>query len=135
MIPDKNQNFVFNVAIDEAEAWLMADREGFADYFQIKLDDMPTPHPTKQNGRIPLIEMEFNYKSSMYLTHELIKKSRQSEFVQQLTPKKGAAKGPEYNSCILPFIQNKWNIDCARKNTDSLNRMIIRLEQLIHKKH
>jgi hypothetical protein len=131
MIPERNENFSFNVAVDEAEAWLMADREGFAEYFQIKRDDMPSSHLTKQGGSKALIEMNFSYKSSMYLTHELIKKSRKQEFVQQLTPKKGAAKGPEYNSCILPFIQNKWDIDCARKNSDSLNRMIARIKKLI----
>jgi hypothetical protein len=119
------------VAIDEAEAWLMADREGFADYFKIKLEDMPSSHQTKQGGGKAVSEMDFSYKSSMYLTHELIKKSRNSGFIEQLTPRKGAAKGPEYNSCILSFIQSKWNIDCARKNTDSLNRMIRRIEQLL----
>jgi hypothetical protein len=130
-IPDKNENFIFNIAVDEAEAWIMADREGFAEYFQIKIDDMPSSRQTKQGGRKAVIEMDFSYKSSMYLTHELIKKSKKSEFIQQLTPKKGAAKGPEYNSCILPFIQNKWNIDCACKNSDSLCRMIDRIKKLI----
>jgi hypothetical protein len=48
-----------------------------------------------------------------------------------LTPKKEAKKGPEYNSCMLPFIQTGWNIDNARRNTDSLNRMIGRIEHLI----
>ena len=66
----------------------------------------------------------------MYLTHELIKKSKNLEYIQQLTPKKNAAKGPEYNSCILPFIQSAWNISNARQNSDSLNRMILRIEEL-----
>jgi hypothetical protein len=131
LISNKNDNFIFNIAVDEAEAWLMADREGFANYFKIILEDMPTAHKTKQGGRKILTEMNFSYKSSMFLTHELIKKSKHSEFIQQLTPKKGAAKGPEYNSCMLPFIQNIWNIDNARQNTDSLNRMIVRLQNLI----
>ena len=66
----------------------------------------------------------------MYLTHELIRKSKDLEYIQQLTPKKNAAKGPEYNSCILPFIQSAWNINNARQNSDSLNRMILRIEDL-----
>jgi hypothetical protein len=130
LISNKNNNFIFNIAVDEAEAWLMADREGFADYFKIILEDMPTTHQTKQGGRKILTEMNFAYKSSMFLTHELIKKSKHPEFIRQLTPKKGAAKGPEYNSCMLPFIQNIWNIDSARQNADSLNRMIVRLQNL-----
>jgi len=134
LVETKNENFIFNIAVDEAEAWLMADRKGFATYFKIKIDDMPSVHQTKQGGRKALTEMNFTYKSSMYLTHELIKKSKNSEYVQQLTPKKNAAKGPEYNSCMLPFIQNAWNIDDARQNSDSLNRMILRIETLLEVK-
>jgi hypothetical protein len=132
LIRDKNKNFILNIAVDEAEAWLMADREGFAEYFKLELDDMPVSHKTKQGGRKELAEMSFAYKSSMYLTHELIRKSKNSAFIQQLAPKKHAAKGPEYNSCMLPFIQDKWDIDNARKNSDSLNRMIVRLENLVN---
>jgi len=131
LIIDKNNDFIFNIAVDEAEAWLMADRKGFATYFKIKMEDMPSAHQTKQGGRKAHTEMYFSYKSSRYLTHELIQKSRSSEFIQQLAPKKKASKGSEYNSCMLPFIQNAWNIDDARQNSDSLNRMILRIENLI----
>jgi hypothetical protein len=131
LITGINEHFIFNIAVDEAEAWLMADRKSFADYFKIRLEDMPCSHRTRQGGRKELTEMDFPVKSSWYFTHELIRKSKNSTFIQQLTPKKGAAKGPEYNSCILPFIQNKWNIDSARQNTDSLNRMINKVRKLI----
>jgi len=131
LIKNKNSDFIFNIAVDEAEAWLMADRKGFASYFKIKTEDMPTAQQTKQGGRKALTEMNFAYKSSMFLTHELIKKSKNLEYIQQLTPKKNAAKGPEYNSCMLPFIHNAWNMDDARLNSDSLNRMILRIETLI----
>ena len=131
LIQNKNDKFIFNIAVDEAEAWLMADREGFSSYFKIKLEDMPSTHQTKQGGRKLLTEMNFAYKSSMYLTHKLIQKSRSSEYKQQLIPKKGAAKGPEYNSCMLPFIQNAWNIDNACQHSDSLTRMIMKVKKLL----
>ena len=63
-----------------------------------------------------------------------MKKSGKSEFIQQFTPKAGAAKGPEYNTGILPFIEKKWDIDMARTNSDSLNRMILRVNALIDNK-
>ncbi|MDR3218287.1 MAG: DUF4276 family protein [Dysgonamonadaceae bacterium] len=69
MISNKNENFIFNIAVDEAEAWLMADRKGFADYFRINLDEMPSTYNTKQGGRKSVIEMNFAYKSSMYRKH------------------------------------------------------------------
>jgi len=133
LIENKNDDFIFNIAVDEAEAWLMADREGFAAYFKIKIDDMPFAHQTKQGGKNAFAEMNFAYKSSMYLTHELIQKSKNQEYIRQLMPKKNAKKGPEYNSCMLPFIQNNWNINNARQNSDSLNRMIIRIKNLLRK--
>ncbi len=127
----KNDHFIFNIAVDEAEAWLMADREGFADYFGIPIDSMPVSHLTKQGGRRELIEMDFSCKSSWYLTNELIRNSKKLELRQQLTPKKGASKGPEYNSCILPFVNNHWNIEQAMKHSDSLCRMIRRVQTLV----
>lgn len=130
LIPAKNQNFIFNIAVDEAEAWLMADRRGFANYFSIDINLIPLSHRTKQGGRTELTEMNFSYKSSMYFTHELAKRSTNSIFVKQFIPKQGAAKGPEYNSAMLPFIQNIWNIDSAKENSDSLNRMISRINEL-----
>jgi len=128
----QNINFIFNVAVDEAEAWLMADRVGFSGYLGVDIDEIPQPAQKKQGGRIALTEMDFRYKSSMFLTHELIKKSRKKELILQLTPKEGASKGPEYNNGILPFIQEKWNIQNARENSDSLSRMISRLLKLLN---
>ena len=127
---EKHENFIFNIAIDEAEAWLMADRLGFSRYFGVDINDIPQSVMKKQGGRKELTEMDFSYKSSMFLTHDLIKKSKKKDFVMQLSPKKGAAKGPEYNSAILPFIVNEWNIESACQNSDSLSRMIQRLNGL-----
>lgn len=129
---NKNDHFIFNIAIDEAEAWLMADREGFSRYFSLDLDDMPIPAETKQGGRIPHIEMDFRYKSSRFLTHELMPKSKNKNIQKQLIPKPGAAKGAEYNTAMLPFIENYWDISRARINTNSLDRMIRRIENLLN---
>ncbi|MDR1182220.1 MAG: DUF4276 family protein [Bacteroidales bacterium] len=131
---NKNERFIFNIAVDEAEAWLMADREGFSKYFNIEIGDMPIAALKKQGGRKKLIEMDFACKSSWYLTHELVNKMKKKEHRDQLTPKPGAAKGPEYNPCMLPFIDKYWNIERARINSDSLNRMILRIGNLLNKK-
>jgi hypothetical protein len=134
LIPkNKHNQFVFNIAVDEGEAWLMADRDGFAEYFGVQIDKIPCATLKKQGGRKALIEMDFKYKSSMFLTHELIMTSKNSDLIKQITPKQGACKGPEYNRGILPFINKKWNIESARKNSDSLNRMVNRINSLIVK--
>ena len=72
---NQNINFIFNVAVDEAEAWLMADRVGFSEYLGVDIDEIPQSAQKRQGGRKAVTEMDFRYKSSMFLTHELIKKS------------------------------------------------------------
>jgi len=130
LFPDgKNNRFIVNIAVDEAEAWLMADRQGFSDYFAIDIEEIPKAKPLKQGGNKALVEMGVPLKSSLYLMSRLIPKSRNADYKKQLTPLKNAKKGPEYNDCIVPFIQEKWDIETARKNSNSLNRMIERITE------
>lgn len=73
-------------------------------------------------------------KSSFVLTHELIFKSNNPVLKQQIGVKeKGKTKGKEYNDAIVPFIKNVWNIEQAKTNSDSLQRMLRRLECLLNK--
>ncbi|GHT34736.1 hypothetical protein FACS189427_02610 [Planctomycetales bacterium] len=135
LLPEtKNEHFLFNIAVDEAEAWLMADRKGFAEYFAIPFDKMPDFCKTKQGGIKECLEINLRYKSSLHFTTKLMEFCTKIQYKQQLTPPKGASKGREYNTCVLPFIEGKWNISNAQKNSDSLDRMIKRLNALIAKK-
>ena len=47
---EQAENLVFNVAVDEAEAWLMADRDGFAKYISVDVDQLPCAGLQKQGG-------------------------------------------------------------------------------------
>jgi len=127
---EQNDDFIFNIAVDEAEAWLMADREGFAEYFGIPISEIPNAVPQKMGGRKPLTEMEFPYKSSWMFTHDLISKSSKEELKRQIEAQGTAAKGKEYNPAVVPFIKNAWSIDNAMQNSDSLTRMVRRLQAL-----
>jgi len=125
----KNSNFIFNIAIEEAESWLMADRLNFSEYFKVNSELIPKPQE-KIVKKKKQVEIIFPYKPSLYMMREIISKSSNSELKSQLTPKNGAKKGPEYNSALLPFIQKKWNIENAIINSDSLNRMINRIKKI-----
>jgi hypothetical protein len=126
----KSDHFVLNIANDEAEAWLMADRTSFSDYFRVSIDLIPVPQRIR-NKKDYYFEMKFPYKSSYYMVREIIPNSRTKEFKDQMIPQNGAKKGKEYNSALTPFIINNWNIDKARLNSDSLNRMISRIQKLV----
>lgn len=130
-IINKNHMFIINIAVDEAESWLMADRETFAEYFKVDINVIPQSHRTKLNGHKEVVEMDFCIKPSMYLNTRIIPFSRSIDIKQQMLPQAGAYKGREYNSVMVPFIRDYWNIDNAKKNSDSLNRMIRRVKSLI----
>ena len=113
---EQAENLVFNVAVDEAEAWLMADRDGFAKYISVDVDQLPCAGLQKQGGAKACMEMQFSCKSSYFLTHILIRE---------------ASKGREYNTAILPFINECWDIESAMRNSDSLCRMVGRIKALL----
>lgn len=125
-------NFVINIAVDEVEAWLMADKEGFARYFGIPLAQMPVSTMQKMSGRKALPELSVPVKSSWFFTHNLMQSSTNAEKKAQvavsLTDKN--SKGKEYNTAVVPFIHSVWNPEVARVASDSLNRMIVRLGRL-----
>lgn len=127
-IVDKNENFMINIAIDEAEAWLMADRESFAKYFHVDEDLIPVSHKTKLNGPHYTTEMDFPYKASLYLNTKIIPKSESDSIRQQMLPVNGAVKGREYNVIVIPYIRNHWDVEKAMSNSDSLRRMVDKIK-------
>ncbi len=125
-------DFCINIAVDEVEAWLMADREGFARYFGIPLAQMPVSAMQKMSGRKALPEMSVSVKSSWFFTHDLMQRSTNAERKAQVavSPVDRNSKGKEYNTAVVPFIHNVWNPEIARQGSDSLNRMIVRLGKI-----
>lgn len=119
--------FVINIAVDEVEAWLMADRDGFARYFGIPINQMPISTIQKMSGCKPLPEISVSVKSSWLFTHSLMQNSTNAEKKAQVavSPTDKNSKGKEYNTAVVPFIQNVWNPEVARAASDSLNRMIV----------
>lgn len=118
---------LFRIAKDEAETWLMADREGFSNWLGTDINLIPEPITIdrKTNAR----EIIFPYKPSLFMMMNIAVNSSKKELKEYLTPIKGAKKGPAYNSAILPFIKNLWNIENAALNSESLARAIDRLKK------
>ena len=130
----QSQHFIVNIAYDEVEAWLMADTKGFASYFGISINNMPQFLMQKMQGLKSLSEIfcDVNVKSSWHLTHELAHLSSKSDIKAQISVPKGekTCKGKEYNTVIVPYIEKFWHPEVARQVSDSLNRMIVRIQKL-----
>ena len=126
----QNEEFIVNIAVDEAEAWLFADIKGFAKYLGVAEEHMPQPLEQKFGGSKKRMEMDIPLKAFYLLTHKVIVESNKKDLKEQIFAPGKACKGPEYNPALLPFIEKDWNIEEARKNSYSLDGMIKRIQAL-----
>jgi len=117
--------FLFRIAQEEAETWLMADREGFSHWLGVAQNLIP--NPKRLDRRKPIHEIICPIKPSLYMMTKIAVHSPKKELKAALTPVKGASKGPGYNSVLTPFIHSNWDIENARANSYSLNKTIERL--------
>lgn len=99
---------------------------------EIKLS-MPTSALQKQGGSVKRREMQLPLKASYYLTHNLALQSSKDEIKAQIGSQGRRCKGKEYNTALVPFIEKEWDVEKARVNSDSLDRMIRRLIRLNEK--
>lgn len=109
------QNLLFRVAVREVEAWLLADREGFAEYLNLPLAKIPQ-YP----------EQEIDPKQALF---SVVRKCKKRRLVEEIVPAAGssASLGPLYNKRMCGFVREHWNIQRASINSDSLSRAIARI--------
>lgn len=129
-----NPYLLFRIACDEAETWLMADKQGFSEFLGIQESLLPEIQRLDPMN-FENIELRFLYKPSLFLMRELAPRSRHKNLVEQLTPRKGAKKGPEYNTAMLPFIEHHWNIEAAMLNSYSLRKAVQRINEFVRSFH
>lgn len=110
-----SSRLMFRIAVREVEAWLLADRQGIADFLRVALNKIPhTP------------ESEMNPKRTLL---NLARKSRSRRLAQELVPEIGSAAtiGPLYNARLSEFVSESWNIEQACELAPSLARTVSRL--------
>jgi len=112
---EPHANLMFRVAVREVESWLLADRDGLADFLGIRTalvpfepDDIPDPKQSLVN---------------------LARRSRIRVLRESIVPRLGstAVQGPDYNSCLGDFVRNSWNRNAAAERSPSLARAWERL--------
>ncbi len=109
-------NLIFRVAVREVEAWLMADRAGFAKFIGVSVDLVP---PKPEDSRDPKAQLI-----------KIASRSRIRAIRERIVPKaKSTAQiGPEYNSCLSEFVTKDWDVAAGAKGAPSLSRAIRRLK-------
>ena len=117
-LPEPAPHIRFRVAVRSVEAWLLADRPGFARFFGIGVEDIP---------REP--ELERDPKGVVIA---LARGSRKTRVRAGIPPRTGSGRriGELYQGLLIEFISDAWDIDASRQNAPSLDRAIDRLVSL-----
>jgi hypothetical protein len=106
----RHKNLLVRVAVREVEAWLLADKTGFADYLGIPARCIPA-----ETARI---------KDPKTCIVRLARRSSRRGIRDDLAPASGtsARTGPYYNQGLANFVKNLWDVAAACKNSESLDR-------------
>lgn len=117
-LPHRHSKMVFRVVVRELESWLLADREGAANFLGVPLRKIPLTPEKLENPKQALVN--------------LARKSRYSSIRSALVPQQGstAQVGRSYVSEIIFFISNTWSPERARELSPSLNSCLHRLSEI-----
>ena len=106
----KQQNLIFQVAVREVEAWLLADSKAFAHFARIRV------------GLIPQ-EVESIPEPKAFLI-DLIRRSKRRVIREAIVPPPGRTQGPGYNACLAEYVNQYWNPANAKLRSPSLDRLV-----------
>ncbi len=111
---------LFRVAVREVEAWVLADRAGFASFAGIPQSKVSQAPETLADPKQALIN--------------LVRQSRNRRLVAQLVPEQGTSmsKGPMYNERLGQFVREKWDVTAAMQAAPSLQRTVNRLQHFLN---
>jgi hypothetical protein len=116
-LPRPAPRMCFRIVVKEIEAWLMADRQGLAQFLGVAEPHIP---------RDP--EQERDPKQKML---QLAAKSSRREIREALSPQSKLQRvGPGYNPRLSEFVEKHWNPRAAAEHSDSLRRCMARFEEL-----
>ncbi|MHB8090628.1 MAG: hypothetical protein ACYDH8_03340 [Syntrophales bacterium] len=110
---------LLRIAVRETEAWLLADREGFAEFSGVPVHRIPLQPELLDNPKEVLINLIRRYGKKRVVKADI------------LPEKNSTAKvGLAYNQALCGFVQGSWSLERAAQSADSLNRARCRLHDL-----
>lgn len=107
--------FSLRIAHSMSEAWLLADRAGFAEYFKVPSTRIPRDPEALPNAKHALLA--------------LCSRSRSKAIRKDVTAS-GSHTGPLYVTRINEFASTVWSVAEAETVSDSLRRAVARVAQL-----
>lgn len=114
-IGELSPSFLLRIAHPMTEAWLLADRDGFADYFKVRRHDLPVSPETLPHPKQAVLS--------------LCAGSRSRDIRHDVVTKEGKT-GPLYVQRINEFAKTRWSVESASAISDSLRRAVDRIREL-----
>jgi len=113
------ETMLFRVAVREVEAWLLADRQGFASFAAIPVVKLPLAPDEIKDPKQALLN--------------LVRRSRSRRLAEEIVPGTGskAPVGPLYNERLIGFVREHWVLQRAVSHSPSLQRTLARLAQFL----
>lgn len=110
---------LFRIAVRETEAWLLADREGFAEFSGVPVHRIPLQPELLNDPKEVLINLVRRYGKKRIVKTDIL-------------PERGstAKVGLAYNQTLCRFVQDSWSLERAAQSADSLNRARRRIHEL-----
>ncbi|MBL7177839.1 MAG: hypothetical protein ISS66_18615 [Desulfobacteraceae bacterium] len=121
-LPNPAPYMNFRVAVREIEAWLLADRERLSKFLSVGASRIPHNPEILDSPKLTMVEIAGH--------------SRRRDVRENMVPRAGSGRkiGPAYTSLLIEFARDPehgWRPNVAAKSSDSLDRCMRRLEQLI----
>ena len=112
-------NMLIRIAVLEIESWILADREGIAEWLAV---------PSNIVSRAPE-ELNDPKRSMVQLASRSAHRCLR-EAIAPLSVLGTSRTGPGYNEMVSEFVALQWNPEAARYNSPSLDRAITRIGEL-----
>lgn len=121
-LPHPTPYMCFRVAVREIEAWLLADRERLSKFLSVGTSHIPHNSELLDSPKLTMVE--------------IAKHSRRRDVRENMVPRAASGRkiGPAYTSLLIEFARDPedgWRPSVAAKSSDSLDRCMRSLEQLI----
>jgi hypothetical protein len=118
-LPVRSRSMALRVAVQAIEAWLLADRKGFAEFFRVPASRIPLQPEALPDPKQAVVE--------------LVRRSRWHQIREEMVPRPGSGRkvGPAYTSRLIEFIRTKWRPEAASNACPSLRGFCTAVERLI----
>jgi hypothetical protein len=114
-LSNPSNQMCFRVAVSQMESWLLASRRTFARYLSISEALIPLEPEKIKNPKLEIISLA-NRSRSLKIRQDMVR---------------NGSIGPLYSHHIIRYIHKYWDIEEARKNSESLDRCIHALNRLL----